>query len=117
MGVPRFGCRAALVLGALIALQTRLAAQATIPPHSLSGLLDDLTRKTTAFVSGVPPADVPESARDNPLGVLTGLKVATTPLGTSTGGFTFTFDSRHRHVHTHIPELRAGVREAEPHDW
>ena len=81
---------AAMPCGVLLSVCT-VSAQTTVPPDSLRGLLLGLGTKSSA-VTGI---SVPEVAGQSAtLAELASLEVATAPVGTSTGGFSFTFDSK-----------------------
>jgi hypothetical protein len=87
-------------LGLVVLVAGSVSAQATVPAHSLRGLLGALGDRVNDAVLTplVAPPVVPDpsepAAGTDIVALLTSLEVSTTPFGTSTGSFTFTFDSQ-----------------------
>jgi hypothetical protein len=84
--------RISMSLSLSLLVNSPVSAQATVPPHSLQGLLDALGRRVNTFITRQPDESV--GVKVDIVALLTSLEVSTAPFGTATGSFTFTFDSQ-----------------------
>jgi len=84
----RVGVVASTTLAILLLLAHDVAAQDTVPPSSLQGLLSELAGKVNSIATGVPSPP----PRTSGLAAQIGLELSTAPFGTSTGGLAVSFD-------------------------